>query len=956
MEENNWTFPGSRWWKFDFHCHTPKSSDYGSGADQATLLARTEREWIQDYIDAGIHCVAVTDHNCGDWIDPLKAELEKMREEGLEGADEFFIFPGVELTINGAHFLAIFDPSKTTRTISDLLALGRCTQTGTNASDYCSETVVNICKEVINMGGLFIPAHVDLTSTGLFKPQANHSTLDPILKIEGIVAMEVCDPTFTLPTCYSSAKLSWTGILGSDSHHPTAPHTLSATTQPRYPGSHYTWVKMSKPSINGLRLALIDGKGVSIRRSDDNSPFDPFEVAEDLVESIDISNARYMGRGTDSLENVSFSPWLNALIGGRGSGKSTILQLLRLAMRRDDELRSLPQDSMPRIEFERFIKVAHGRNDDGALTSDTKLDITYRHDGARYKLSWPDVEDGVVVREWDTDAGDWKDSASQEIRERFPIRIFSQGQIAALANEKSGALLRLVDESINYVDWKENWDEKERLYFGLCSKTRELELKLQSKGRLVGQLEDIKRKLARFEAAEHAKVLKAYQSRRRQYQEQQRHHQEATVFAERMVELAEEIKIPDVQGDLFDASKKTDSEALAVIAKLRKAIEDAAAQVRKTGEDLVAVTRDVETEVASSEWKTAIDNAKSDYDKLVSDLREQGVQDISEYGALTQTRQRLEREIKEFDAVTEALRSTKESSQVAYDDLKALRQELSVMRHDFLTNALANNSYVRIELMRYGRDPYAARDSLRAILGIGDEPNKFETDIFYRDETGQSEDQGLIAELYNSVPDTNSAQELESRLDGIRSGLVKLTLDEDYDKIGGHLRNRIRKTSEQRPEFSDRIQTWFPEDTLQISYSPNGDGTNFKSITQGSAGQRAAAILAFLLAHGNEPIVVDQPEDDLDNHLIYRLVVQQMRANKQRRQIIAVTHNPNIVVNGDAEMVHALDFRSGQCRAVEKGSLQDAPIRGEICRVMEGGAEAFEERYRRIGKATSLTI
>ena len=52
---------------------------------------------------------------------------------------------------------------------------------------------------------------------------------------------------------------------------------------------------------------------------------------------------------------------------------------------------------------------------------------------------------------------------------------------------------------------------------------------------------------------------------------------------------------------------------------------------------------------------------------------------------------------------------------------------------------------------------------------------------------------------------------------------------------------------------------------------------------------------------------------------------------------------------------HALDFRSGQCRAIEKGSLQDPPIRGEICRVMEGGADAFEERYRRIGKTTSLT-
>jgi DNA repair exonuclease SbcCD ATPase subunit len=143
---------------------------------------------------------------------------------------------------------------------------------------------------------------------------------------------------------------------------------------------------------------------------------------------------------------------------------------------------------------------------------------------------------------------------------------------------------------------------------------------------------------------------------------------------------------------------------------------------------------------------------------------------------------------------------------------------------------------------------------------------------------------------------------------------------------------------------------WYPEDSLEVKYSPKGDGTGFRPIGQASAGQRAAAMLAFLLAHGGEPIVLDQPEDDLDNHLIYDLVVKQIRSGKQRRQIITITHNPNVVVNGDAEMIHALDFRGGQCRVVERGCLQDKPMRDEICRVMEGGREAFERRYRRLGK------
>lgn len=136
---------------------------------------------------------------------------------------------------------------------------------------------------------------------------------------------------------------------------------------------------------------------------------------------------------------------------------------------------------------------------------------------------------------------------------------------------------------------------------------------------------------------------------------------------------------------------------------------------------------------------------------------------------------------------------------------------------------------------------------------------------------------------------------------------------------------------------------------MQVKYSRKGDGRDFQFIGQASAGQRAAAMLAFLLAHGNEPLVLDQPEDDLDNHLIYGLVVQQIRSTKLRRQLIIVTHNPNIVVNGDAELIHVLDFNH-QCRVKQTGSLQDQAIRREVCQVMEGGEEAFEMRYHRLGR------
>lgn len=119
-------------------------------------------------------------------------------------------------------------------------------------------------------------------------------------------------------------------------------------------------------------------------------------------------------------------------------------------------------------------------------------------------------------------------------------------------------------------------------------------------------------------------------------------------------------------------------------------------------------------------------------------------------------------------------------------------------------------------------------------------------------------------------------------------------------------------------------------------------------MARASDGQRAAAMLSFLLAYGDEPLVLDQPEDDLDNALVSDLVVAQLRDNKSRRQVIVVTHNPNIVVNGDADLVLCMQFVGGQIADPVCGGLQETIIRQRICDVMEGGREAFKQRYKRI--------
>ena len=187
----------------------------------------------------------------------------------------------------------------------------------------------------------------------------------------------------------------------------------------------------------------------------------------------------------------------------------------------------------------------------------------------------------------------------------------------------------------------------------------------------------------------------------------------------------------------------------------------------------------------------------------------------------------------------------------------------------------------------------------------------------------------------------------ERNLEGIKTYIRKIALGESSKTTLADQRfaTHLCKLS---PEVFDRLDLWFPEDSLHVQYSAAGDGRNFRSIQEGSPGQKTAALLAFLLSYGDEPLILDQPEDDLDNHLIYDLIVTQLREVKRSRQVIVVTHNANIVVNGDAELVVALAARGGETQKECEGSLQEQEVRDTICEIMEGGRKAFEDRYRRI--------
>src|SRR5690606_10989558 len=142
---------------------------------------------------------------------------------------------------------------------------------------------VQVVERSLAAGGLAIPAHAD-SDKGLLQVEPgtrrcllDANTVRQILQEPGILALEWADAGGPKPSILDELKLRFASVVGSDCH---------SFQGKAVPGSRYTWIKMAEPSLEGLRLALLDGQKVSVKRSDESSGFAPFNAPEHFIESV----------------------------------------------------------------------------------------------------------------------------------------------------------------------------------------------------------------------------------------------------------------------------------------------------------------------------------------------------------------------------------------------------------------------------------------------------------------------------------------------------------------------------------------------------------------------------------------------------------------------------------------------------------------------------------------------
>jgi len=181
---------------------------------------------------------------------------------------------------------------------------------------------------------------------------------------------------------------------------------------------------------------------------------------------------------------------------------------------------------------------------------------------------------------------------------------------------------------------------------------------------------------------------------------------------------------------------------------------------------------------------------------------------------------------------------------------------------------------------------------------------------------------------------------------GIRDTVCDIIASEYSDFIG--IYKDIDNVCTKARISADLFKKYFMENinNLLLFQTPNTYSIIYRGtpLDHHSLGQRASALILFVLGQKeNDIIIIDQPEDDLDNQTIYEDVIKLFKQLKPNIQFIFATHNPNIPVLGDAEMIHCCEYKDDKIE-IESGSIDNPTIQKNIVTVMEGGKDAFQRR------------
>ena len=863
---------------FDYIVRHNKETAFSNESDyNAAIVEACQR--------IGIEVIGITDHYR---VRSSQSLIQAAQAAGI------IVFPGFEaVSKDGVHVLCLFDPAKETRSLERIL--GDC---GIHEDKTASPTgkydVIEFLKEShSSWGSICIAAHV-ASEGGLL----NRLSGQPRINAWTCPHLVAC----ALPGPVSDAPDDLRPIIQNKNpdyllDRPVAVINAQDVSSPadlEKTGSS-CWIKMSDITLEGLRQAFLDPAS-RIRLASDPSP-------EEHTEFIAMT---WQGGFLDGAA-IHLNENLNVLIGGRGTGKSTIIESVRYVL----GMEPLGEEALK----------AHSGIVRQVLRSGTKISMLVRsyHPDKRYYLIERTIPNPPVVKD---ETGNVLNLTPADVVPQ--TEIYGQHEISELtkSREKLTRLLdRFVERDTDIVKRKSSVRRQlERSRLRLLETNREL---TQIEERLA-TLPALEETLRRFQDAGLEEKLKEQSLLVREERVLKTSEERIDPFKELLNQLKDALPIDcafisqkaleslpgkDILGDANDILEQLTKDMNRIAAEIKQAIGDAETglgEIRSRWEERKKAVMEAYEAILRELQKSKIDG-----EEFIR-LRRQ----IEELRPLKERQARLQRDLKEHETERRNLLSE-------WEDVKA-----EEFRH-------IERAAKKVSRKLEGR----------VLVDVAAGGNREPLVQLLRDQIG-----GRLSEAIESLTESTDFS-LPIFASACREGREALSRQFNIPS------SQSERIAQAKPDVIMQIEELElpPTTAIKLNVAADDQTPMWQTLEDLSTGQKATAVLLLLLLESSAPLLVDQPEDDLDNRFISDGIVPKMREEKRRRQFIFATHNANIPVLGDAELIVGLTAfgEAGQGKAKlsqeHMGSIDMRPVRELVEEVLEGGKDAFEMRRLKYG-------
>lgn len=950
-------YEGMRWFKCDFQVQTPE--DGAHWGDEDTRLADPRRPMVAPEPDAnghvgpatpverrlqevaraylrrchgvGLEMIGVTDHNFSQKTDPRDWFLTHLMEQNKPvardlGRPPLHIFPGFEVDI-GYHVLCLFEPAKKERDIRRVnkllckLGLDEAERFLQGQPRHLRRAGANVSlKDLIELvqgehNGIVIASHSDQTD-GIFENGRNADDY----KNKKLLALEVTSnpPARRVLDIVEGRDRAWARadchpayVMSSDAK------SLQQDAQGRPVanslGYRHTWLKMSKPSIEALRQAFLDPLSriqlLGARPSD--------ALVHPRITKVAVQGAKFLED-----QEVCFSESFNCVIGGRGSGKSSLLEYVRFAVGLDDP-------------------VAKADEDDPSLQRKRKQLKESLTPGAELRVSF-EVGNGVsdtLVYAPGKPAGQqrWLDGREvadlNTVLRQLQLQFFSQGELSRMTSGAQGQaqVLSLIDTAggAELLELKASERDLKAQLSSLFQSTRDA-------ARLQGEVAEAKQEAVELERQLKAREAVQEDSQLNQLALEARRHLDRMKAAGAPMVIAVNQVLKDL-GEPLEALPANAAQwpsaqwFVDTATRVQQARLDLAAAIGKAMADYQQV---MTNSLGDDATRAAVDDIGAVQEKFRTACVERGIHedDIARMQDLEEKRQAKLKLVEERQKRLTEVQSEADKFPQVLGELHAVWK---AQFHARSATAAAIQAAVASQTVRLTTSYMSDEASFRAAWG----------------RLAPADKRGKLARRWDDIGDgvfrawrSGSEPSPWETVEATRSDPLHLWdfLGPEFQEL--HAQLFVHLDSDNVRALWEDVRISRVSDGIDVELLRE-DRTVAGSMSGAlSEGQRNTVLLNLMLARGEGPIVIDQPEDELDSSFIYRTLVRDLRAAKSKRQLIVATHNANLPVNADAEQIYALEARDGRGKVRAQGGLDRKGVAEAVLDIMEGSEQAFKQR------------